>query len=854
MLLSRLSNRGMSYLVGLMLLALAACGAQGTDDAEFVSTHQAIMPIPTPIINGVSLQIVPTTGNVIVTITGDNFVQTLGPVIVTFNGNSALAVGYVSTTQIQAYVPSGTAGPINLSVANTGGRAAVSTGLMEYFNDNLDFRLPYSITAGSSILDAAIADIDHDGRQDIVLLTAQNLQVYIGLPNRKFSAKPPVSVAIGSISAGRLAVGNLDGNVYPDIVITHPSGNFVTTWLGTGSGNFSGPRVFSFSASSNPGPIALTLKDMDKNNLDDVLVLSQNSHELAILLTSGSGSLGTAKITAVPGWYYASSYGNLVTGDLNGDTYPDVIASYSYSSAYITIWINDKSGNLLSSPAYSYSAGTYPMALAAADLTGDGNVDIATVDNYNVRILQGRGDGTMSTYLTLSLSSSPLSGSLYLQDIDGDMRTDIVVGTYSSAINYFKGFGGGSFAGPTSVSVGAYAGTMMRLGDLEADSSPPDALLLNTRSNILTTSSSIATVIYNQSGTFASLSTSWGSFSSSVLIGDVDRISSSCPEIVTADYISSYAAESTGNCSGVFKTPTSYASLLSTPDNCAFGDIDRNGTKDVLCGSSGSSISVLLGQITGVFSTTSLATSKPMPSAIVGLDFFPADQWSDFIVAHPSSDGLTVLLNKQTTPFGFTQTFYPLGTGSKPSAVAAADVNHDNYLDVMAISFEAGRASVLLNDKTNQFPMVASFAIKSHPSAFVVSNFNGDSHPDLAVAHYDDDHAVVLYTGNGDGTFNTANVYAAPPGCHASNLAQADWNRDGKPDLALYCDGPPQQILLLIGTGTGNFGQSAVRVVLPGPGSFGIGDIDLDSKGNVDLVIAAGSPNGTLQSLLNVTP
>lgn len=62
-------------------------------------------------------------------------------------------------------------------------------------------------------------------------------------------------------------------------------------------------------------------------------------------------------------------------------------------------------------------------------------------------------------------------------------------------------------------------------------------------------------------------------------------------------------------------------------------------------------------------------------------------------------------------------------------------------------------------------------------SALRMGDFNGDNHPDLALAEADD---VVILLNDGSGNFG-AQLFRFSPGAH--NINVVDLNGDGRPDL-----------------------------------------------------------------------
>src|SRR5207253_2889056 len=132
-------------------------------------------------------------------------------------------------------------------------------------------------------------------------------------------------------------------------------------------------------------------------------------------------------------------------------------------------------------------------------------------------------------------------------------------------------------------------------------------------------------------------------------------------------------------------------------------------------------------------------------------------------------------------------------------------------------------------------------------------DFNGDKKTDLVVSNFVSgagSFSLDLLLGNGDGTFQAANGIANDVQCSPGtaviacvNFAPADFNKDGKLDLAIAVSGGVQ---LLLGQGNGTFVPGPRAAVTDG---FTVGSIqaaDFNNDGNLDLIVSSGqsSRNG----------
>ncbi len=152
-----------------------------------------------------------------------------------------------------------------------------------------------------------------------------------------------------------------------------------------------------------------------------------------------------------------------------------------------------------------------------------------------------------------------------------------------------------------------------------------------------------------------------------------------------------------------------------------------------------------------------------------------------------------------------------------------------------------------------QYPFVI-LPTDPNPQADVVADFNGDGKPDLAVAiggAAAPASSVDVFLGNGDGTFNAA---PAVPSTNAAagSIVAGDFNDDGKQDLAIALPGVNQiQILLGNGDGTFTLGQniqetgSPTQVITGDFNGDGIADLAVVNPGENNIVILLGKGDGT---------
>src|SRR5262249_25076106 len=126
----------------------------------------------------------------------------------------------------------------------------------------------------------------------------------------------------------------------------------------------------------------------------------------------------------------------------------------------------------------SYAGHGRPVAIAVADMNGDGHPDIVLASSSygDVSVLAGKGDGTFVAavhhVVTSATASSAIPNGFAIGDVNGDGRLDIVVtdrandGVTVMLANGTGGFDGVAYyredAGPQAVAI----------GDLDGDGRP----------------------------------------------------------------------------------------------------------------------------------------------------------------------------------------------------------------------------------------------------------------------------------------------------------------------------------------------------------------------------------------------
>lgn len=186
-----------------------------------------------------------------------------------------------------------------------------------------------------------------------------------------------------------------------------------------------------------------------------------------------------------------------------------------------------------------------------------------------------------------------------------------------------------------------------------------------------------------------------------------------------------------------------------------------------------------------------------------------------------------------------------------PGNVYAVDVNNDGLTDVVEDSGYSNSSSfyVSINNGNGTFraPVEYTLPVNQYVAMCIAAaDYNNDGKVDLAVP-LGGTNQIAVYLGNGDGTFQTPVISAVnlPQGYTFDGQAgctAGDFNADGKIDLVAWAQGG---VFAIQGAGNGSFSASPYPVSVSGfPSLSGIYAGDYNGDGKADIAIPVQNDNG----------
>jgi len=283
-----------------------------------------------------------------------------------------------------------------------------------------------------------------------------------------------------------------------------------------------------------------------------------------------------------------------------------------------------------------------------------------------------------------------------------------------------------------------------------------------------------------------------------------------------------------------------YISVPVTPSALVVGDVDGNGTPDLVTVTgdnlSTTTVSVLEGDGHGNFQPPVVKQTVNAPSPNVALlADLDGDGQLDLILTVSNPAGISssmVWLKNTGGSFAAPVTLTTNSTGR----FSIADFNVDGRPDILYMTAPTGTGSqaihILFNQGNGKFKDQMTGVTVGNPlTQFTVIDSNLDGTPDLVMS-YPQGRAseFISYLGNGDGSFTQISSMFTPP---LSQLVAGDFDHDGIPDLAGPGGSGPTVMVFLFGDGHGNF--TLQQMVGPAGQIAAVGDFNGD--GLPDIVV-----------------
>jgi hypothetical protein len=642
----------------------------------------------------------------------------------------------------------------------------------------------------------------------------------------------------------QVAIADLNLDARLDLVTANALGSSVSVLLGRGDGSFSPAGRF---AAADAKPYGLAFGRFNEDAYPDLVTAAAAGSALVVLMNDGSG--GFAPPVTVP---VDKATIAVAAGDLNGDRLDDIAAAHP-DGEEVALYLNQGQGRF--SKGGSLSA--LSRALLIADLNKDGKPDLVSANDAEgtVSVFLARDRGEFSPAKEIKTSAEPQT--LHAADLNGDGWMDLVAASPDAdSVSILTNRGDGSFehTGDVAVRQPSAVGTTDIDGDGRLD------LVVAERE------SGAVAVLFQEGGSFrpAIRFPAGGDHVTSLAVADLNRDGS--PDIATANMASDTVSVllkgvrvpriekfSPASTARVQLVKGGLDSEIRARFNTELDADSLAGGVLVYASQSGYHQAELIydeRDHTVTVKPHGAKSKLQAPGRVV--DFTPGEQVAvSFTKAVRSRVGI---------PIGNSPTFLftvasPQGSGQFveaaridcvkiPGTLRAADMDNDGRIDIVALCREVDGIRVHFNSGGASFAHHDSVFLPTKgygPWDLVPADFNRDGKIDIAVVNTFSSDLTIIYN---EGNRKFSEPMNLPSGAGPMSLASSDLDGDGYLDVVTVTKGFPA-VLVFINDRKGGFKEPVSYHVAPSP--YDLTAKDLNGDGSPDLVMTnLESDRGTI--------
>jgi hypothetical protein len=370
--------------------------------------------------------------------------------------SAANIVGIIPAAQLPASVITNGASGVNITGTFSGNGAGVTNVPFGSLNDSGyiswgNFSLSSSPGVGGSPLCVIAADVKGDGQVDLISALAGAGALTV-LTNNGFGVfGSNATLAVGIASACVIAA-DVNGDGHVDLIIANcigggVSGNTLTVLTNNGYG------VFGFNATLTVGigPNCVIAADVNGDGHVDLICANAglvfDGNTLTVLTNNGFGVFGSNATLTV-----GSQPVSVIAADVNGDGRVDLISANSGDNT-LTVLTNNGFGG------FGYNAtltvGNQPDCVIAADVNGDGHVDLicASYEDNTLTVLTNNGLGAFGLNAVINAGNNP--NCVIAADVNGDGHVDLIcASSYYNTLTVLTNNGYGVFGLNATLKVG----------------------------------------------------------------------------------------------------------------------------------------------------------------------------------------------------------------------------------------------------------------------------------------------------------------------------------------------------------------------------------------------------------------
>ena len=302
--------------------------------------------------------------------------------------------------------------------------------------NGMDFASQASFMVGSGPVSVKAVDINNDGKPDLIVANSGTNTISVLMNTTPSGATTPTFDTQQTFTVGSnpvsLKLADINGDGRKDIVVANGNDTISillnTTAPGASTAAFDNQQVITAGNGINQIAIA----DVNRDNKPDIITANQKGNNVSVLLNTTSVGSSTVTFAAEQQFMVGNSPVAVTTGDFNNDGKPDLAVANENDNSVSILLNTTATGNSTVSFTNQqvYDVNIQPVALTVSDVNGDGKSDL---------MVSNMGSNMVSVLLNQTNPGSTTPGFAGQQNfMTGSQPAGIVVAHFGSQGNTNK--------------------------------------------------------------------------------------------------------------------------------------------------------------------------------------------------------------------------------------------------------------------------------------------------------------------------------------------------------------------------------------------------------------------------------